>query len=44
MDPAWMADAMLFQLTRPAGQMIDWIHVRSFAPGHDGLDQPEQPT
>ncbi len=43
MDPAWMADAMLFQLTRPAGQMIDWIHVRSFAPGHDGPDQPEQP-
>jgi NADP-dependent 3-hydroxy acid dehydrogenase YdfG len=35
MDPAWMADAMLFQLTRPAGQMIDWIHVRSFAPGHE---------
>jgi len=41
MDPAWMADAMLFQLTRPAGQMIDSINVRSFAPGHDGLDQPE---
>jgi NADP-dependent 3-hydroxy acid dehydrogenase YdfG len=44
MDPAWMADAMLFQLTRPAGQMIDSIHVRSFAPGHEGLDQPEPPT
>lgn len=44
MDPAWMADAMLFQLTRPVGQMIDSIHVRSFAPGHEGLDQPEQPS
>jgi NAD(P)-dependent dehydrogenase (short-subunit alcohol dehydrogenase family) len=43
MDPAWMADAMLFLLTRPAGQMIDWIHVRSFAPGHEGLDAPPQP-
>jgi NADP-dependent 3-hydroxy acid dehydrogenase YdfG len=40
MDPAWMADAMLFLLTRPAGQMIDSINVRSFAPGHD-TDQPE---
>jgi hypothetical protein len=29
-----MAEAFLFQLTRPAGQMIDVIHVRSFAPGH----------
>lgn len=34
-DPAWMAEAVVFALTRPAGQMIDWIHVRSFAPGHD---------
>ncbi len=34
MDPEWMAEAFLFQLTRPAGQMIDVIHVRSFAPGH----------
>jgi NAD(P)-dependent dehydrogenase (short-subunit alcohol dehydrogenase family) len=34
-DAAWMAEAILFQLTRPAGQMIDVIHVRSFAPGHD---------
>lgn len=33
MDPAWMAEAFLFQLTRPRGQMIDVIHVRSFAPG-----------
>ena len=41
MDPAWMADAMLFQLTRPAGQMIDSINVRSFAPGHAGAEQPE---
>jgi NADP-dependent 3-hydroxy acid dehydrogenase YdfG len=40
MDPAWMADAMLFVLTRPAGQMIDSINVRSFAPGHDA-DQPQ---
>jgi NAD(P)-dependent dehydrogenase (short-subunit alcohol dehydrogenase family) len=43
MDPAWMADAMLFLLTRPVGQMIDRIHVRSFAPGHEGLDAPPQP-
>lgn len=40
MDPAWMAEAMIFQLTRPAGQMIDWIHVRSFAPGHDSETPP----
>ena len=33
-DAAWMAEAIVFQLTRPAGQMIDVIHVRSFAPGH----------
>jgi hypothetical protein len=30
-----MAEALLFQLTRPAGQMIDSIHVRSFGPGHE---------
>ncbi|MDO8389860.1 MAG: SDR family oxidoreductase [Actinomycetota bacterium] len=33
MDPEWMADAMVFVLTRPKGQMIDYVHVRSFAPG-----------
>lgn len=38
MDPAWMAEAFVFQLTRPAGQMIDVIHVRSFAPGHPTPD------
>ena len=37
MDPDWMADAMLFLLTRPAGQMIDSINVRSFAPGHEAV-------
>jgi NADP-dependent 3-hydroxy acid dehydrogenase YdfG len=42
MDAAWMAEAIVFTLTRPRGQMIDVIHVRSFAPGHD-TDQPEQP-
>jgi NAD(P)-dependent dehydrogenase (short-subunit alcohol dehydrogenase family) len=31
MDPAWMAEAFVFQLTRPRGQVIDVIHVRSFA-------------
>ena len=35
MDPDWMADAMVFAITRPRGQMIDVIHVRSFAPGHE---------
>ncbi|MCU1343963.1 MAG: short-chain dehydrogenase/reductase [Acidimicrobiia bacterium] len=35
MEPEWMAEAFLFQLTRPAGQMIDRIHVRSFSPGHE---------
>jgi NADP-dependent 3-hydroxy acid dehydrogenase YdfG len=35
MDAAWMADAIVFALTRPRGQMIDLINVRSFAPGHD---------
>jgi NADP-dependent 3-hydroxy acid dehydrogenase YdfG len=44
MDPAWMADAMLFQLTRPAGQMIDWIHVRSFAPATKGPISPNDPS
>ena len=29
MDPEWMAEAMLFLLTRPAGQIIDVVHVRS---------------
>ncbi|MGD9701975.1 MAG: SDR family oxidoreductase [Acidimicrobiia bacterium] len=38
-DPAWMAEAFLFQLTRPAGQMVDVIHVRSFAPGHAAIAQ-----
>jgi len=33
MDPEWLADAFLFQLTRPRGQMIDVIHVRSFGGG-----------
>lgn len=37
MDPEWMAEAMVFQLTRPPGQMIDCIQVRSFAPGHPDL-------
>ena len=32
MPPEWMAEAFLFQLTRPAGQMVDKIHVRSFSP------------
>ncbi len=43
MDPDWMAEAMVFAITRPRGQMIDVIHVRSFAPGHDGaqLQIPE---
>lgn len=43
MDPDWMADAMIYAITRPRGQMIDVIHVRSFAPGHD-TDQPALPT
>lgn len=38
-DPAWMAEAFVFQMTRPAGQMIDVMHVRSF-----GLGEPEQPA
>jgi NADP-dependent 3-hydroxy acid dehydrogenase YdfG len=42
MDPDWMADAIVFALTRPRGQMIDVIHVRSFAPGHN-TDQPTLP-
>lgn len=33
MDADWMADAMVFTITRPRGQMIDVIRVRSFAPG-----------
>lgn len=42
MDPAWMADAIVFTITRPRGQMIDVVHVRSFAPGHEG-DRPVAP-
>lgn len=34
MDPDWMAEAIVFAVTRPRGQMIDVIHVRSFAPGY----------
>lgn len=33
MDAAWMADAMVFLLTRPRAQIVDVIHVRSFAGG-----------
>ena len=33
MDAAWMAEAMVFLLTRPRAQMIDVIHVRSFGEG-----------
>ena len=33
MDASWMADAFVFLLTRPQGQMIDVIHVRSFGSG-----------
>jgi NAD(P)-dependent dehydrogenase (short-subunit alcohol dehydrogenase family) len=33
MDPAWMAESFVFLLTRPPGQFVDRIHVRSFAPG-----------
>jgi NADP-dependent 3-hydroxy acid dehydrogenase YdfG len=36
MEPAWMADAIVFAITRPRGQMIDVINVRSFAPGAAG--------
>jgi NAD(P)-dependent dehydrogenase (short-subunit alcohol dehydrogenase family) len=43
MPPEWMADAMVYAVTRPRGQMVDVIHVRSFAPGHD-TDQPQLPT
>jgi len=32
MEAAWMADAIVFAITRPRGQMIDVVHVRSFAP------------
>ena len=28
-DAAWMAEALLFQVTRPAGQMIDIMQVRA---------------
>ncbi|MEJ7584841.1 MAG: SDR family oxidoreductase [Acidimicrobiales bacterium] len=30
MDPEWMAEAFVFQLTRPPGQVVDVMHVRSF--------------
>ena len=40
MDVDWMAEAIVFAISRPRGQMIDVIHVRSFAPGHD-TDQRE---
>jgi NADP-dependent 3-hydroxy acid dehydrogenase YdfG len=43
MEPDWMADALVFAVTRPKGQMIDVIHVRSFAPGHES-EQPEMPA
>jgi len=33
MDAEWMADAFVFLLTRPRGQTIDVIHVRSFGHG-----------
>lgn len=33
MEAAWMAEAIVFAITRPRGQMIDVIHVRSFSPG-----------
>ncbi len=36
MEPAWMADAIVFAITRPRGQMIDVINVRSFSPGSRG--------
>lgn len=32
-DVAWMADVFVFLLTRPPGQMIDVVHVRSAATG-----------
>lgn len=33
MDPDWMAEVFVFLLTRPPGQTIDVIHVRSSSPG-----------
>ena len=33
MDIEWMADAFVFLLSRPPGQVVDVIHVRSFAAG-----------
>lgn len=30
-DPAWIAQVMLFVVTRPRAQMLDTIHVRSFS-------------
>lgn len=29
MDPSWMAEALLFQVTRPRGQMVEVLHARS---------------
>ncbi len=31
MDPRWVAEALLFAVTRPRGQMVDVIHARSFS-------------
>jgi NAD(P)-dependent dehydrogenase (short-subunit alcohol dehydrogenase family) len=33
MDPDWMAEVFVFLMTRPLGQTIDVIHVRSSAAG-----------
>jgi len=39
MDADWMAEAMVFVITRPRGQMIDVIHVRSFGAGAAEVSQ-----
>jgi hypothetical protein len=31
MEPAWVAETLLFLVTRPRGQMLDVMHVRSFS-------------
>lgn len=31
MDPRWVAEALLFVVTRPRGQMVDVVHARSFS-------------
>jgi hypothetical protein len=31
MDQRWVAETMLFVVTRPRGQMVDVIHARSFS-------------